>query len=282
MALGRLYLVATPIGNLEDITPRALRVLREADLIACEDTRHTAKLLTHFGIPTPRESYHQHNEQSRAQKLLEQLKLGKTIALVSDAGMPLVSDPGFTIVAACVREGIPVTPIPGPSAVVTALAASGLPSDSFFFAGFLPHKSSERKKRIAELSRLRCTLVLYEAPHRLKAALTDLVDALGARRACLARELTKIHEEWLRGTLPEILETVAAKDEVRGEVTLVIDQGEPAAESSPGTGSILHDVEEEMRRTGGTGKEALRAVARKLGISRRDAYQKLLEEKKNP
>jgi 16S rRNA (cytidine1402-2'-O)-methyltransferase len=279
MAEGCLYLVATPIGNLEDITLRALRVLKEVDLIACEDTRHTAKLLTHFGIATPRESYHEHNEEKRAAKLLEQLKHGKSVALVSDAGMPLVSDPGYTLVAECVRERIPVIPIPGPSAVITAISASGLPSDSFFFGGFLPQKSAERRRKIAELSGLPGTLILYEAPHRLLASLTDLAEILGARRACLARELTKIHEEWLRGTLPEILETMKSREAVRGEITLLIDQGDPVVETVIGSGSILGDVEEQMRQGGISTKDALRAVARRRGISRRAAYQKLLEEK---
>jgi len=280
MARGTLYLVATPIGNLEDITLRALKVLKEADLIACEDTRRTAKLLAHFGISTPRESYHEHNEASRTARLLDQLEQGKSVALVSDAGMPLVSDPGSMLVSECVRAGIPVVPVPGPSAVLAALSASGLPAENFYFAGFLPSKSAERRTRLVELSGLPCTVVLYEAPHRLLASLTDMVEILGARNACLAREVTKVHEEWLRGTLPTILENLRTRDRILGEVTLVIDRGAPATAILPPRGPIREQVEEEMRFEGISSKEALRAVARRRGISRREAYQMLLREKK--
>jgi 16S rRNA (cytidine1402-2'-O)-methyltransferase len=281
MARGTLYLVATPIGNLEDITLRALRVLKEADLIACEDTRHTAKLLTHFGISTPRDSYHQHNEASRTARLLDLLTEGKSIAVVSDAGMPLVSDPGFVLVSECVRAGIPIVPVPGPSAVLAALSASGLPADSFFFAGFLPPKRSERRRRLVELSGLPCTMVVYEAPHRVTASLADMVETLGPRNACLARELTKVHEEWLRGTLPYILDTLRARDRILGEITIVISRGEPATGVPTQGGPIRGQVEEEMRHEGVSTKEALRTVARKRGISRREAYQMLVREK-NP
>jgi len=202
--MGNLYLVATPIGNLEDITLRALRILKEADLIACEDTRHTAKLLTHYGIRTPRESYHQFNEESRTPHLIQLLKDGKNIALVSDAGSPLVSDPGYELVAACRREGIQVTPVPGPSAAIAALSASGLPAENFFFAGFLPAKGSNRRRRLEELAVLPCTLILYEAPHRLLASLEDMVALFGPRQATLARELTKMHEEMLHGSLQDL------------------------------------------------------------------------------
>lgn len=273
-----LFLVATPIGNLEDISLRALRVLREADLIACEDTRHTARLLRHYGIATPRESHHEHNEASHTRRLVDLLREGKNIALVSDAGTPLLSDPGYSLVTACRQEGFTVVPIPGPSAAVTALSASGLPTESFFFAGFLPPKKGLRRKKLQEIAGVPATLIFYEAPHRLVAALGDLCEVLGARQACLARELTKVHEEWLRGTLPEILATLRARPRILGEITLLVDRGTP--ESIPAqTGwpaSIAQHLQEEMQRTGASQKEALKAIARQRGISRKEAYRQLL------
>ena len=224
--MGILYLVATPVGNLEDISLRALRILKEVDLIACEDTRHTAKLLTHYGIRTPSQSYHKFNEESRAQQLVQMLREGKNIALVSDSGTPLVSDPGYELVSSCRREGIQVIPIPGPSAAIAALIASGLPADSFCFSGFLPSKGSLRKRRLEELAGLPVTLILYEAPHRLLSSLEDMAAILGPRRATVARELTKIHEELLHGTLPELLNLLQARDRIKGEITLVIERGE--------------------------------------------------------
>ena len=226
--MGILYLVATPIGNLEDISLRALRILKEVDLIACEDTRHTAKLLTHYGISTPRESYHQFNEESRAPRLIQMLRDGKSIALVSDSGTPLVSDPGYELVSSCRKEGIQVIPIPGPSAAIAALVGSGLPAESFFFAGFLPSRGSLRKRRLEELAGLPTTLILYEAPHRILDSLEDMVAILGARRATIARELTKVHEELLHGTLPELLDLLRERPRIRGEITLVIERGESA------------------------------------------------------
>jgi len=270
--------VATPIGNLEDISLRALRVLREADLIACEDTRHTARLLRHYGIATPRESHHEHNEASHTRRLVDLLREGKNIALVSDAGTPLLSDPGYSLVRACRQEGFTVVPIPGPSAAVTALSASGLPTESFFFAGFLPPKKGLRRKKLQELAGVPATLILYEAPHRLLAALEDLCEVLGARQACLARELTKVHEEWLRGTLPEILAALRARPRILGEITLLIDRGTPGSVPAQ-TGwpaSIARHLQEEMQRTGASQKEALKAIARQRGISRKAAYRQLL------
>jgi 16S rRNA (cytidine1402-2'-O)-methyltransferase len=273
-----LFLVATPIGNLEDISLRALRVLKEADLIACEDTRHTAKLLRHYGIATPRESHHEHNEANHTRRLLGLLREGKNIALVSDAGTPLLSDPGYSLVRACRQEGFTVVPIPGPSAVVTALSASGLPTESFFFAGFLPPKKGLRRKKLQEIAGVPATLIFYEAPHRLLAALEDLCEILGARQACIARELTKVHEEWLRGTLPEILAALRARSQILGEITLLVDRGSP--ETIPAqTGwptSIARHLQEEMQRTGASQKEALKAIARQRGISRKEAYRQLL------
>ena len=279
--MGSLYLVATPIGNLEDITLRALRVLREADLIACEDTRHTAKLLTRFGITTPRISCHEFNEESRVPELLRFLREGKNIALVSDAGTPLVSDPGYKIVSACRMEGIAVIPVPGASAAITALSASGLPSDSFFFAGFLPARAAPRRRRLKELSAIPATLILFEAPHRLRASLKDTAEILGTRRAALAREITKIHEEFLYGTLDEIFAAVRDRSEIRGEITLIIESGEEkraAAAAQVFPESIREHLAEEMNKSGLSRNEALKAAARERGISRRDAYRQLQDE----
>jgi 16S rRNA (cytidine1402-2'-O)-methyltransferase len=277
---GKLYLVATPIGNLEDISARALRILREADLIACEDTRHSAKLLSHYGIATPRRSYYEHNEAVRTAQLLEILRTGKNVALISDAGMPLISDPGFTLVKTCREEGIPVVPIPGASAAISALSASGLPTDSFYFAGFLPSRSSARRKALEKLRRIPVTLVFYEAPHRLLEALEDMAEILGPRKSCLARELTKIYEEWLYGSLPEILQQLSQRESIRGEITLVVEGGnEDTGAAQPYPESIEQHLVEEMNRTGADQKQALKEVARQRGLTRRQAYDLLVNEK---
>jgi 16S rRNA (cytidine1402-2'-O)-methyltransferase len=277
-----LYLVATPIGNLEDISLRALRILKEVDLIACEDTRRTARLLNHYGIRTPRESHHEHNEASHTRRILALLREGKSVALVSDAGTPLLSDPGYALVSACREAGIPVAPIPGASASVAALTASGLPADSFFFAGFLPSRRSLRKKRLQEIASVPATLVFYEAPHRLLAMLEDAIEALGERRACCARELTKVHEEWLRGTLPEILAALRGRPQVQGEVTIIVDRGKAASAPAPASwpASMAEHLEAEMQRTGVSQKDALKAIARQRGISRREAYRQLVLSRK--
>ena len=280
MVAGRLFLVATPIGNLEDVTLRALRVLKEVDLIACEDTRHTARLLAHYGITTPRQSYHEHNEAARTAQLVELLRQGKNVALVADAGTPLVSDPGRTLVSACRREGIEIVPIPGASAAITALAASGLSTETFFFAGFLPPRSSARKQALEKLSGIPASLVFYEAPHRLLSALADMSAILGPRQACLARELTKVHEEWLSGTLPEILQQLDGRPRILGEITLVIEGNKQAPAVANHPESLDEHLQGEMLRTGASRKEALKAVARQRGISRRTAYQLLIKSKK--
>ncbi len=273
-----LYIVATPLGNLEDITLRALRVLKECDLIACEDTRHTAKLLTRYSIGTPRESYHKFNEGSRAPRLIQMLREGKNIALVSDSGMPLISDPGYELVSCCRKEGIQVIPVPGPSAVVAALAASGLPADDFFFAGFLPARGALRRRRLEALASVPATLILFEAPHRLLASLEDIVSILGNRRATMARELTKIHEEFFHGMIADLLENLRARLAIQGEVTLVIDRGDAPAVESAWPASIRQHLDEEMTATGLSRNEALKLVAKKRGISRRDAYNQLTDE----
>ncbi len=278
-ATGKLYLVATPIGNLEDVTLRALSVLKEVSLIACEDTRHTSKLLSHYGISTPRESHHEHNESARIPRLLDVLRSGRDIALVTDAGMPLVSDPGYLLVTACRNEGIAVVPVPGASAVIAALAGSGLPADSFHFAGFLPSRPSARLRRLRELAAIPATLILFEAPHRILASLEEMVEVLGPRRACLARELTKIHEEFLHGTLPEILQKLRERPRVQGEITLVIDRGEPEEKTDSWPDSIDEHLAGEMSRTGAARNEALKRIAQQRGISRKEAYRLLLEEK---
>ena len=219
--VGTLYIVATPIGNLEDITLRALRVLKEADLIAAEDTRHTRKLLARYGISTPLASYYDEIEREKAALLVEQLKSGKTIALVSDAGTPTLSDPGFRLVQAAIQASVQVVPVPGPSALTAALSASGLPTDRFAFEGFLPAKKRERRERLLRLREDERTLVFYEAPHRLKESLEDMRKILGDRDAVLGRELTKVHEEFIRGPLGELVVEIGGR-EIRGEIVLLV------------------------------------------------------------
>jgi 16S rRNA (cytidine1402-2'-O)-methyltransferase len=276
--MGTLYLIATPIGNLEDLGLRALRLLKEVDLIACEDTRHTRKLLHHYGIDTPRQSYHEHNEARRTTEFIQMLKEGRRIALVTDAGMPLISDPGHMLVSACRCEGIPVVPIPGPSAALAALAGSGLPAERFLFAGFLSARSSLRRRQLQELGASPWTLIFYEAPHRILSALEDMRAILGDREACLARELTKIHEEWIRGSLSEILGILGSRAGIRGEITVVIAPAPTPTTPIRQEGNLQQELEEEIRKTGTTRNEALRAVARRRGLSRREAYKLMVEE----
>ncbi|MGD0308883.1 MAG: 16S rRNA (cytidine(1402)-2'-O)-methyltransferase [Acidobacteriota bacterium] len=280
---GTLYLVATPIGNLEDISLRALNTLKRVDLIACEDTRHTARLLEHYGIATPRESHHEHNEARHTERLLALLQEGKSIALVSDAGTPLLSDPGYVLVDACRNAGIAVTPIPGPSAAIAALTASGFPTDTFLFAGFLPPRKGPRRRRLQEIASIPATLIFYEAPHRLIPSLEDMVEILGDRQACLAREMTKIHEEWLRGTLVDIAGAIRARPQIRGEITLVVARGSSAlAQEQPVCpASIKQHLQQELLRTGASPKDALKAIARQRGLSRREAYRQLYVKKES-
>jgi 16S rRNA (cytidine1402-2'-O)-methyltransferase len=273
--MGILYLVATPIGNLEDITLRALSTLKKVDLIACEDTRQTAKLLTRFGITTPRKSYHKFNEKNRTGQLIQMLREGKNIALVSDSGTPLVSDPGYELVISCRREGIPVIPIPGPSAVIAALTGSGLPADSFFFAGFLPSRKTPRQRRLRELADIPATLILFEAPHRLLASLEDMIAVLGNRKASIVRELTKVHEEFLQGTLVEILTILLARPKIQGEITVVVERGHATAHTIDHPASLKQHLEAEMEKTGLPRNEALKSVAKQRGITRKQAYDQL-------
>ena len=271
-----LYIVATPIGNLEDITLRALRVLRSVDRIACEDTRQTQKLLSHFGIAVPTVSCHAHNERQRAEELIAELKSGARIALVSDAGMPGISDPGEYFVAAAVAAGIPVIPIPGASAVVSALAASGLETTAFLFLGFPPPRTGERRSFFETLRSERATMIFYEAPHRVVESLRDAVQIFGAdRRAVLAREITKIHEEFLRGTLRKLEAICASRELLRGEMTLLV-AGADAAESASGAAAPESDLRSAMAVYLGQGLDeqaALKRVARDRGVSKSEVYR---------
>jgi 16S rRNA (cytidine1402-2'-O)-methyltransferase len=274
---GRLYLVATPIGNLEDITLRALRVLGEADLVACEDTRQTRKLFDRHGIDSPLVSYHEHNEHERAPELVEKIEQGATVALVSDAGMPLVSDPGRHLVQMCVERRIPVIPIPGPSAFVAALAASGLDTAEFLFAGFLPARAGERARKLRELAAEPRTMVFYEAPHRLAATLRAALEILGDRQAVVARELTKIHEEFRRGRLSELAAHFES-GEPRGEITLLIAPADAQAGAAAETALSLAGRVAELEREGLDRKAALKQAARERGLPKREAYRRLLIE----
>ena len=272
---GTLYLVATPIGNLADITLRAIDVLKSVTLIACEDTRHTRKLLQHYGIDTRTISYHEHNEQQRAQQLIDVLKRGDNIAVVSDAGTPAISDPGFRLVRAAIENDIAVVPVPGPSALISALAAAGLPTDEFFFGGFLPARANARRTRLGELRSVPGTLVFYEAPHRLAETLKDAYEMLGEREAVVARELTKLHEEIRRGRLSELAEHYAT-EEPRGEIVLLIDRNVlETIEQDTSVSSLVDQFE----RDGLDHRAALKKAARELGLSRAEAYRRLQAEK---
>ena len=275
---GRLFLVGTPIGNLEDITLRAIRILKEVDLIACEDTRRTQKLLNHYQIPTPTISYHEHNEMTRAPELVIKLEEGSNIALVTDAGMPVVSDPGFRLVHLAVRHNIPVVPVPGASAFVAALAASGMPVDKFRFLGFLPSKRAARRKALEEQKTATKTLVFYEAPHRVLEMLRDVRDILGDREVVLAREVTKVHEEFLRGALSKLLERAKGKT-IRGEITLLVGVAAAPGETRPASSLIKPEIEKLMADRGLDERAALKAVAKARGISRSEAYRLLQMER---
>ena len=276
-----LYLVATPIGNLEDITLRALRVLREVDLIACEDTRQTQKLLSHYGVQTRTVSYHEHNEMTKAAELIVDLESGAKIALVTDAGMPGISDPGFRLIALAIRHHVPVVPIPGASAFLAALVASGLPTDSFRFSGFLPAKSSQRCRLLESVRESPRTQVFYEAPHRLLATLAEVVELLGGdRHVVVAREVTKLHEEFLRGRSEEVLEQLKSRGEVKGEITLLIakaESREPKAESPRVT--VAQRVQQIMSKEKVDEKAALKKVAKERGIGKSEAYRELQRTK---
>jgi len=279
-----LYLVATPIGNLEDITLRALRVLKEADIIACEDTRHTQKLLNHYGIPARTTSYHEHNEMTRAPELVVELEQGARVALVTDAGMPNISDPGFRLISLAIRHHVPVVPVPGASAFLSALVASGLPTDAFRFSGFLPAKRGQRRQLLESIRESPRTQAFYEAPHRVKEAVADIVEVLGKdRHIVVAREVTKLHEEFLRGRAGEILDILKSRGEIKGEITLLIGKAEEG-ESRVGTGaparpSIRQRLQQIMTEEKLDEKTALKKLARELGISKSEAYREVQRSK---
>ena len=274
-----LYLVATPIGNLEDITLRAIRVLKQADLIACEDTRQTQKLLIHYGIEKPTISYHEHNEASRAAELVEKLAAGVKIAMVSDAGTPGISDPGYRLISLAIERGLSVVPIPGPAAFVAALVGSGFPLHPVTFRGFLPPKAGARRRELEKIRQSQQTEIFYEAPHRIVETLEDAVAVLGAsRQVVVARELTKIHEEFLRGAASEILEALRARGEVKGEIVLLFG---PASENEVTSAavSVRDHIEQLMREEKLDEKSALKKAAKERGISKSEAYRELQREK---
>jgi 16S rRNA (cytidine1402-2'-O)-methyltransferase len=274
---GTLYLVATPIGNLEDITERALRVLKEVNMIACEDTRHTRRLLNHYGIRTKTISYHEHNERERAAELGELLTTGASIAVVSDAGTPGISDPGFRLVNDALARGARVVPVPGPTAFVAALIASGLPTDEFFFGGFLPARTTQRRARLMQVRSLDSTLIFYEAPHRIAQTLLDAREILGEREAAVARELTKLHEEIARGRLSDLASRFASEDAARGEIVLMIDRCPIDAEAAETDSEV--DIAARVAALESEGldnRAALKRVAREMGLGRSEAYRRLV------
>jgi 16S rRNA (cytidine1402-2'-O)-methyltransferase len=273
---GTLYLVATPIGNLKDISQRALETLRSVDLIACEDTRHSAKLFNAYGISKKLVSYHEHNEKARSEELLARLTNGESVALVSDAGTPAISDPGFRLVKKARELGINIAPIPGPVAFVNAAIISGLPADHLFFGGFLPPKKGERRKYLEGISTIPATLVFYESPHRLGRSLADCADVLGDRKGAVVRELTKMHEEVISGTLKELADRFEAGNP-KGEIVLVIDRSSGVgAESAEGS---IGDRVRTLELGGMDRKAALKAVAKEFGLSRSEVYRQLISEK---
>ncbi len=277
---GTLFLVATPIGNLQDISFRAVETLKTVDLIACEDTRHTRKLLTHFGIKNKLVSYHEHNEAERADEFLDFLEQGKSIAVVSDAGTPGIADPGFRLVQKSSELGVKIVSIPGAVAFVNALIVSGLPTDSVFFGGFLPSKKGERRKRLEELKEIPATLCFYETPHRIGKSLADCFEILGNRNAAVARELTKLHEEIIRGSLEELKNHFAEK-QTKGEIVLVIEREQnPELKTQNSKLKTLAERVSEIEAEGTNHKTALKKAAKEFGLSNSEAYKILLQEKK--
>jgi len=275
---GLLYVVPTPIGNLEDITLRALRVLKEVDLIAAEDTRHSQHLLNHYGIKTALTSYHEHNEREKAALLVERIKNGANIALISDAGTPAISDPGFRLVVAAIDAGVNVVPLPGASALATVLSASGLPTDRFIFEGFLPAKPSERKARLQAVVDATASLIYYEAPHRLQDTLSEMLDVLGDRQIVVAREVSKIHEEFLRGAVSQVIGSLVDR-EIKGEITIVIHGS--SGEERVAEAQLKSEIETLLGA-----KTAVKEIAELLGeryqLPKREVYRLALELKSAP
>jgi len=282
VATPALYLVGTPIGNLEDITLRALRVLKEVDVIACEDTRQTQKLLNHYSIGTRTTSYHEHNEMTKSAELVKEMQEGASVALVTDAGMPGISDPGYRLVTLAIRHQLPVVPVPGASAFLAALVASGLPTDSFRFSGFLPAKRGERRAALEAVRNSPRTQVFYEAPHRIVETLTDVTEILGeTRQVVVAREVTKLHEEFVRGRAVEVLEKLRAREAVKGEITILIGKADEIADSAnaPVRMSVRQRVRQIMTEEKVDEKAALKKVAKERGVSKSEAYREMQREK---
>jgi 16S rRNA (cytidine1402-2'-O)-methyltransferase len=275
MKRGLLYVVGTPIGNLEDMTFRAVRILQTVDLIAAEDTRHTGKLLHHFQVTTPQISYHEHNQQQRIPELLQKLNAGSAIALVTDAGMPGISDPGYYLVKACIEAGVLVVPLPGATAVITALSAAGLPTDRFVFEGFLPPKGQERRDRLESLVSESRTIIFYEAPHRVRQTLQDLAEAMGeSRQIVLARELTKLHEEFWRGSITDAIAHYAQR-EPQGEFTILV-AGTQFVTPVLSETSLKAELQR-LLKDGLSRSQASRQLAKATSLSRREIYQLALE-----
>ncbi|MGB9710711.1 MAG: 16S rRNA (cytidine(1402)-2'-O)-methyltransferase [Thermodesulfovibrio sp.] len=272
MSQGRLYIVATPIGNLEDITLRAIETLKKVDYIACEDTEHSLKLLNHYEIKKPLISYWSEKEKVRAEEIIEKIRSGHSVALITDAGTPGISDPGAVVIGRAIEEGIELIPVPGVTALITALSISGLPTEEFTFIGFLPVKQSQRKKKLLELSIEKRTLVFYEAPHRILQTLEDMLDVFGDRVCCVARELTKMFEEVLRGRLSEVIEKLE-NSKIAGEYVIVI---EGAHETTQSFEEALIEVKDLMKKGKGR-KEAVRIVAELYGLSKKELYEKSLK-----
>jgi len=274
MGTGVLYIVSTPLGNLEDITFRAVRVLSEVSVIACEDTRRTVKLLNKYEIRTPLFIYHDYNKERAGKTLLRRLKGGERVALVSDAGTPAISDPGFELVREAIAAGIPVEVVPGPSALVAALVVSGLPTDHFAFEGFLPARRERRRRALAELAGEKRTMIFYESPQRIAGFLEDAAEILGDRRACLVRELTKVHEEILRGTLAGLATEIGGREHVAGEITLVVGGAPRTVELS-----VEEIVRGALADGRGSSRDLAREIAERTGLSRKEIYAEILRQR---
>lgn len=274
MGMGTLFIVATPLGNLEDITLRAIRVLKEASVIACEDTRRTVKLLNRYEIRTPMFIFHDYNKLRAGAVLLRRLSEGESVALVSDAGTPAISDPGYELVRAAIGGGIPIDVVPGPSALISALVVSGLPTDHFAFEGFLPSRKEKRKKAMQSLAGETRTMIFYESPQRVGAFLAEAAEILGDRRACLVRELTKIHEEILRGTLGELAAEIARRETVLGEITLVVGGAQKTVEMS-----VEEIVRAALEDASGSSRDLAREISERTGLSRKEVYGEILRQR---
>lgn len=276
MRFGTLYIVATPLGNLEDVTFRSLRVLREVPLIACEDTRRTVKLLNRYEIRTQMIPFHDHNKLAAGTGLLRRLRDGQSVALVSDAGTPGISDPGYELVRDAVAEGIPVEVVPGPSALISALVVSGLPTDRFVFEGFLPNRSERRRKALKALSAETRTLIFYESPQRIAAFLADASEILGDRRGCIVRELTKVHEEILRGTLPELFGEISKRESIPGEITVVL-EGAPKAVVFSVEAAVSEALEVTPESV--SSRDLARDISGRTGLSKKEVYAEILRRR---